>query len=379
MSDFADTPVSSKPMHWASAALFVAALLIAFLRLPEPGDPRFAPVTGAARVELPTAPTGDNLPAIAPVAGPASLALLPDGRVAAAWLAGPDDDESAAVIWFATLGRDGWSAPQVAAKQESTAAGTLAHLNKLGRPVLFAEGSWLHVWYESLTLGSWAGAAIVHSASTDGGKSWSKAERLPTSALGTLGSGLGGPPLALADGGIALPLDQRRPGQGSELLRLSATGRVIDKIRLGPAAAGRQPAVVALDEKRAIAIPTGDGSTRRALLSSHGGQHWAAVAGFDLPGPATPLALLRLGSGKLLLAGNPPRGRESLQLWLSADDGQSWTLQHTVEAAADGAAEFAYPALLQASDGHIHLAYTWRRQRIKHLAFSEAWLEAARP
>ena len=42
----------------------------------------------------------------------------------------------------------------------------------------------------------------------------------------------------------------------------------------------------------------------------------------------------------------------------------------------DKNAEFSYPSLLQARDGSIHLAYTWRRQGIRHLSFNRAWLEA---
>ena len=46
---------------------------------------------------------------------------------------------------------------------------------------------------------------------------------------------------------------------------------------------------------------------------------------------------------------------------------------------AGAGAEFSYPALLQARDGRIHLAYTWRRQGIKHAVFNEAWLDGGTP
>ena len=374
--------------RWIAAALFAAGLAAAFLRLPQAAAPAFVPAfvpafapTASAHAGSPAEATASEftLPAPAAQAGPASLALLPDGRVAAAWLAGPDDDASAASIWFATFGRDGWSPPQLAARRESTAAGTFAHMNKLGRPVLWAEGSWLHLWYESLTLGDWAGAAIVHSLSTDGGKTWSKAERLPVSPFGALGSGLGGPPLALADGGLALPLDHRLFGRGGEMLRLSATGRLIDKVRLAHPLGSSRPAVVALDGQRGLAVAAGDAGQRAVLTSADGGRQWSAVPGIDLAGATTAPALLRLAGGKLMLAGNPPGEGGTLRLWLSADEGRSWSAGPSIEAAADGAAEFADPALLQARDGRIHLAYTWRRQQIRHRVFSQSWLEAARP
>ena len=68
-----------------------------------------------------------------------------------------------------------------------------------------------------------------------------------------------------------------------------------------------------------------------------------------------------------------------MQSWISSDQGQSWTSARPLESAPDGGAEFTQPALLQGRDGLIHLTYTWRRQRIKHLTFSEAWLEGGEP
>ena len=41
--------------------------------------------------------------------------------------------------------------------------------------------------------------------------------------------------------------------------------------------------------------------------------------------------------------------------------------------------QFAYPTLLQATDGRIHLAYAWNYARIKHVEFNTAWLDAQGP
>lgn len=373
---------SQKLLLRATAVLFAAGLAAAFLHQPVTEPPAFVPPPAptaqarqAAEISLAT------LPIAAPVAGPSTLARLADGRIAAAWLAGPGNDESAAGIWLSIFGTSGWSQPLRAASRESTAAGTFAHMNGLERPILLAEGNWLHLWYESLPLGDWAGAAIVHSRSTDAGKTWSKAERLQSSPLGTLGSGLGGPPLMLADGGLALPLDQRFPRQGSEWLRQSATGRIVDKIRLALPAPTQQAAIVTLDEQRALAIfrDKRAGDHRAALSTANGGQTWETAGELALPNPDAPLALLRLSSGHLLLAGNPQAGKEALQLWLSADEGKTWTMKRTVETASDGAADFSAPALLQGRDGRIHLTYTWRQQAIRHAVFGAAWLEEGAP
>jgi predicted neuraminidase len=33
----------------------------------------------------------------------------------------------------------------------------------------------------------------------------------------------------------------------------------------------------------------------------------------------------------------------------------------------DQPGEYSYPAVIQASDGRVHMTYTWKRQRVKHV------------
>jgi predicted neuraminidase len=32
-----------------------------------------------------------------------------------------------------------------------------------------------------------------------------------------------------------------------------------------------------------------------------------------------------------------------------------------------GPGEYSYPSIIQASDGRVHVVYTWRRERIQHV------------
>lgn len=366
-------PLPTRPLL---LLLFIGALAGAFWRAPRPAAPAFAPPPAATPSTLPALFVNEMLWRDAGLTAAApNLTELPDGRIAAAWLAGPED---AMTVHFSVRDRGGWRSPVQIATAESTAGGTFAQIGRLGNPVLHAEGSWLHLWYASSTLGS----SINHSVSTDGGKSWSKPARQQTSPFANFGGAVRTSPVPLGDGGLGLAISHDFIGQHGEWLRLSATGQILDKARLPGAGATLQPAVAALDEQRAIAVLRDAGPAPgavRVATTDDGGQHWQAGEAIAVPNPNASIALLRLKSGRLLLAGNPASGRQALLLWLSADQGKTWQEVRTVETAPDGGADYGNPALLLGRDGRIHLAYDWRRQGIKHVVLSEAWLDGGQP
>jgi predicted neuraminidase len=253
-------------------------------------------------------------------------------------------------------------------------------IRKLGNPSLFCDPQGrLHLWFVSVSYGGWAGSAINHSTSMDGGLSWTPATRLVTSPFWNLSTLVRSPAIAINDKGIGLPAYHEFIAKRAEWLRLDAGGQVVDKARVPAAAATIQPAVAALGANRALALLRDAGPMHRIRLTSSAdaGQHWQPAATTALPNPNAGIALLRLADGALLLAYNPQEHqRTQLALALSHDDGETWSAPRLVEQGTDQD-EFSYPALLQDADGMIHLAYTWKREAIRHLRFSAAWVEAA--
>jgi alpha-L-rhamnosidase len=51
-------------------------------------------------------------------------------------------------------------------------------------------------------------------------------------------------------------------------------------------------------------------------------------------------------------------------------DAEKFTMFRTLEDAPGE--EFSYPSAIQGKDGHLHIVYTWRRKKIRHVKLALA-------
>ena len=368
--------------RWLSAVFFAIALGLAFLQAPAAEPPAFVAQPSATPSMLPPEFSLEKLPAAAASAHASTLTELADGRLAVAWYAGTREGAPDVEIWLSTRDNQGWSPPRVVANRADTTAGTGASVRKLGNPVLYADSKHLHLWYVSVSVGGWSGSSINHRISDDDGQSWSAVEKLTTSPFFNLGTLVRTQPVALADGGLGLPVYHELFGRRGEWLRISTSGRILGKARLPSPGSALQPAVAAIDERHGIALLRSADRKNNSVMAdvtADGGATWQASASLPIANYNSSVALLRLRSGRLVLATNPHPGRSLLQLFFSDDNGKTWRPARIIENDPDAAAEYSYPALLQTSDGRIHLTYTFRRQTIAHAVFTDAALTEGAP
>ena len=87
----------------------------------------------------------------------------------------------------------------------------------------------------------------------------------------------------------------------------------------------------------------------------------------DLAFLETDAIVVHLKDGRYVMVYNhTPKGRTPLNLATSTD-GEHWTPWKTLESEPG---EYSYPSMIQTSDGMLHITYTWKRQKIKHVEIS---------
>jgi hypothetical protein len=98
--------------------------------------------------------------------------------------------------------------------------------------------------------------------------------------------------------------------------------------------------------------------------SNDGGAAWSALKATSLPNPSAGIDVVKLASGLFVLAYNPSAENRHVMALSTSKDGVAWSAPVTIE---EGPGEYSYPAIIQTHDGLVHMTYTWRRERIRHV------------
>ncbi len=145
---------------------------------------------------------------------------------------------------------------------------------------------------------------------------------------------------------------------------------------------GVQPSVVRRKDGELVAYLRDNGPPPKRILmstSKDDGKSWTFSKDTELPNPGSSVEALVLKDGRWLMVYNDAeKGRNSLAVSLSDDEGRTWKWTRHIEKADAGS--FHYPSVIQSKDGVIHVSYSRytgakpEMQTISHARFNTAWL-----
>ncbi|HJS73617.1 MAG TPA: sialidase family protein, partial [Vicinamibacteria bacterium] len=375
--------LESRPWSLLSLAGVVSVFVAVFVDGPPiPSPPTFAAdtvPTPASFSALDAAETrivsSDDPPSV----HSATAVEIAGGRIRAFWYGGSREGASDVAIYTAVFDPSSsiWSQQQIATTREETARDLGRYVKKLGNPVAAVDGKGrLWLFYVSVSLGGWSGSAVNFRISEDEGESFGPARRVVTSPLLNVGTLVRGPAISFEDGTLGLPVYHELLGKFGELLRITPDGEVLQKIRLSHGRSSLQPVVIPLGKLDAVAFFRASGGSPKRVLSARtadGGRTWSPLEPTGLPNPDAGVGAVRTSEGALLLAYNDSEtDRRNLKIAVSRDGGRTFAeLSSVAPPEPSPSPELAYPWLLEASDGSLHLLYSWNRSRIVHVRYRE--------
>ena len=237
-------------------------------------------------------------------------------------------------------------------------------------PVLYQvkDGPLMLFYKVGPTPSKWWGMLIT---SEDQGATWSKPHRLgEDESIGHLIGPVKNKPVMLADGKTLLCASSsehkgwRVHFEATE--DLGKTWRVIGPINDGKKFGAIQPSVLFLGEQKLQILCRSKQDVITTATSEDNGKTWSEMSATELPNPNSGTDAVTLADGRHVLVYNPTTkktgSRGELAVAISSD-GKTWKQIATLEKERG---EFSYPAVIQSSDGKIHITYTYQRRSIKH-------------
>jgi predicted neuraminidase/cyclophilin family peptidyl-prolyl cis-trans isomerase len=294
----------------------------------------------------------------------ASTVVETSSGLVAAWFGGTAEGQPDVGIWLSRKVAHRWSAPVEVAK--GIAADGAAE--PCWNPVLFRPtGGPLLLFYKvGPSPAQWRG---MMTRSADEGRTWAEPLPLPDGILGPVKNH----PLELRDGTILCGSSTESDGWRVHFERTNDKGATWDgmtPINAGKAPGLIQPALLRTGADGIIALMRSDSGRIYESRSADGGATWTPPAPTVFPNPNSGLDAVTLRDGRHVLVYNPvTEGRGILAVAVSGDEG-GWQRVLTLE--EEKGAEFSYPAVIETRDGLVHITYTWKRQRIRHVVLDPA-------
>lgn len=136
----------------------------------------------------------------------------------------------------------------------------------------------------------------------------------------------------------------------------------------------QHPTIIERSDGSLLALlrPAGSQGFVLETESQDGGRTWTDAVKTDLSSPFAALDAVKLSDGRMVVAWNSnPKARNPLTLALSEDQGNTWSVRRDL---VTGEGSFHYPAVIQTSDGLLHVTFTNNRETIDHIVLTVDWI-----
>lgn len=301
----------------------------------------------------------------------ATIAETPKGLIAA-WFGGTKERNPDVGIWVSRQVNDKWTAPVEVANGILSDSVRYACWN----PVLYqVPGGNLLLFYKiGPKVSGWTGWL---KTSADGGLTWSAAQALPKGFLGPIKN----KPVLLDNGVLLCPSSTEEGGWKVHFEATPDFGKTWSMI--GPIKdtnTAIQPSILTYGKGKLQILCRSKERVIQQAWSDDNGLTWSGLTASALPNNNSGTDAVTLADGRQLLvynhvktpAGAPKGARTPLNVAVSKD-GISWYAALVLEDSP--VSQYSYPSVIQSADGYIHIVYTWRRQRIKHVKIDPRQLE----
>ncbi len=299
-----------------------------------------------------------------------SVVELSDGTLMATWFGGTRERNPDVTIWGSIKTDDGWSEPT------EWADGIISESERYAcwNPVLFlTRKNELFLFYKvGPSPREWWGE---YKTSADNGATWSDVVKLPDGLLGPVRN----KPIYLSNGNILSGSSVETKKTWHAHMEISEDhGQTWSRVQLDTTTGYKiiQPTLLSLEGGDILTLMRSNQGVIVESRSSDMGRTWTTPAKASLPNPNSGIDAVTLSNGLHLLVYNPHpgggrwvEGRAKLNVAIS-DNGTDWRDIHKLEDNEEG--EFSYPAVIESSDGRIHITYTHDRTNIRYVVLELA-------
>jgi alpha-L-rhamnosidase len=304
----------------------------------------------------------------------ATIAETPEGLITS-WFGGTKEGFKDVCIWTSHYKNGQWTVPAKVA--DGVMNDTLRYPTY--NPVLFyAQNGELLLFYKiGPNVAGWTGWMM---RSKDNGHTWGKREALPEGFLGPIKN-----KPEFIDGVLLCPSSTEKTGWKAHIEFTSDFGKTWTKtaaINDPKILQAIQPSILKYANGRLQILCRSRNTTLNESWSNDGGKTWSEMKASALPNNNSGTDAVTLKDGRQLLVynhnlpnpswinGKGPRTPLNVAI---SKDGKVWSAALVLEDSP--ISQYSYPSVIQTKDGMVHIVYTWRREKIKHIVVDPNKLE----